>query len=84
MPRGPRLDAPGVLHHVMARGIMRHAIFRDNRDRDDFVRRLGALASSRAFQVYARALLPNHFHAGTYSTATACTEHALVVNGLCG
>jgi len=23
MPRGPRLDAPGVLHHVMARGIVR-------------------------------------------------------------
>ncbi len=27
MPRGPRLDAPGVLHHVMARGIMRQRIF---------------------------------------------------------
>ncbi|HEX9708430.1 MAG TPA: transposase, partial [Candidatus Thermoplasmatota archaeon] len=21
MPRGPRLDAPGALHHVMVRGI---------------------------------------------------------------
>ncbi len=62
MPRGPRLDAPGVLHHVMARGIMRHDIFHDNRDRDDFVHRLGALSSSGAFQVYAWALLPNHFH----------------------
>ena len=25
MPRGPRLDAPGVLHHMMLRGIKRHA-----------------------------------------------------------
>jgi hypothetical protein len=25
MPRGPRLDAPGVLHHVMVRGIERRA-----------------------------------------------------------
>ncbi len=49
MPRGPRLDAPGVLHHVMARGIMRQAIFRDNRDRNDFVTRLGELANSGAF-----------------------------------
>ncbi len=24
MPRGSRLDAPGMLHHVMARGIARH------------------------------------------------------------
>lgn len=39
MPRGPRLDAPGVLHHVMARGIDRQPIFLDDRDRDDFVRR---------------------------------------------
>jgi len=30
MPRGPRLDAPGVLHYVMARGIMRQAIFRND------------------------------------------------------
>ncbi len=47
MPRGPRLDAPGVLHHVMARGIMRQAIFRDDSDRNNFVARLGALASAR-------------------------------------
>ena len=62
MPRGPRLDAPGVLHHVMARGITRQAIFRDNRDRDDLVIRLSSLAGSGAFRVYAWALLPNHFH----------------------
>ena len=37
MPRGPRLDAPGVLHHVMARGLERGAIFPDARDRSDFV-----------------------------------------------
>ncbi len=62
MPRGPRLDAPGVLHHVMARGIMRQTIFRDDTDRNDFVARLGGLAISGAFHVYAWALLPNHFH----------------------
>ncbi len=62
MPRGPRLDAPGVLHHVMARGIMRQAIFRDDSDRNDFVACLGVLAGSGAFHVYAWALLPNYFH----------------------
>ncbi len=56
MPCAPRLDAPGVLHHVMARGIMRQTIFRDDSDRDDFVVRLGALAKAGAFHVYARAL----------------------------
>ncbi len=62
MSRGPRLDAPGVLHHIMARGIMRQAIFRDDRDRNDFVDRLGSLASSGAFHGYAWALLRNHIH----------------------
>jgi putative transposase len=62
MPRGPRLDAPGVLHHVMGRGLDRQVIFRDDRDRDDFVRRLAALAEMGAVTVYAWALLPNHFH----------------------
>jgi len=53
MPRGPRLDAPGVLHHLMARGIMRQAIFRVGTDRIDFVARLGGLASFGALHVYA-------------------------------
>ena len=62
MPRGPRLDAPGVLHHVMARGLDRQLIFRDDRDREDFVRRLAGLGEAGAVLVYAWALLPNHFH----------------------
>ena len=51
MPRGPRLDAPGILHHVLVRGIERRAIFRDERDRTDFLRRLAALAEARALTV---------------------------------
>ena len=30
MPRTARLDAPGVLHHVMIRGIVRRNKFRNN------------------------------------------------------
>jgi hypothetical protein len=44
MVRQARLDAPGVLHHIMARGIERRPIFIDDRDRDEFVRRLSDLA----------------------------------------
>jgi hypothetical protein len=28
MPKGPRLDAPATLHHVMVRGIERRRIFK--------------------------------------------------------
>jgi putative transposase len=62
MPHGPRLDAPGVLHHVMARGIQRRAIFRNDQDRDDFVDRLAGLVQDTALSVYAWALIPDHFH----------------------
>ena len=38
MPRKARIDAPGALHHVIARGIDRRSIFEDDTDRDgDFV-----------------------------------------------
>ncbi len=62
MPRGPRLDAPGVLHHVMVRGLERRAIFRDDRDRRDFLGRVAGLAQAQAWTVLAWALLPNHAH----------------------
>ncbi len=38
MPRQARLDAPGVLHHVIARGIERRTIFAHDTDRDAFAR----------------------------------------------
>ncbi len=44
-------------HHVMVRGIERRAIFRDDRDRPDFVDRLAKLAGAQALTVYAWALL---------------------------
>jgi putative transposase len=62
MPRGPRLDAPHVLHHVMVRGLERRVIFRNDIDRTDLVARVAVLAEAGAWTVYAWALLPNHAH----------------------
>ncbi|MBI3800594.1 MAG: transposase [Deltaproteobacteria bacterium] len=62
LPRGPRLDAPGVLPHVMAQGIAQQRIFQDDAAREDCVQRLARLAEAEALTVYAWALLPNHFH----------------------
>ncbi len=42
MPRQARLDAPGTLHHVMARGIEGTDIFGTDKDRGDFLDRLAA------------------------------------------
>lgn len=62
MPRQARLDAPGTLHHVIVRGIERREIVDDDKDRRDFVDRMGALALETDTAIYAWALLTNHAH----------------------
>jgi hypothetical protein len=62
MPRQPRLDAPGVLHQVMVRGIERRVIFRDETDHAAVVARLATSVTGTGLTVYAWALLPNHAH----------------------
>jgi len=62
MPRQARIDATGILHHVMARGMERKAIFRNDIDRKWFLERLGSLAEKTHTSIYAFALIPNHFH----------------------
>ena len=62
MPRQPRLDAPGALHHVIGRGTERTNIFRTDGDREDFLDRLAKQCMDGNLIVYAWSLLSNHFH----------------------
>ena len=62
MPRQARLDAPGVLHHIMIRGIERRKIFTDDKDREDMLDRLAKLLPETQTACYAWAFLPNHAH----------------------
>lgn len=62
MPRQARIDAPGAVNHIIARGIERGKIFRDDQDRDNFITRLSELVIETKTQCFAWALIPNHFH----------------------
>jgi REP element-mobilizing transposase RayT len=62
MPRQARLDAPGTLHHVIIRGSERKKIISDDRDRKDFVSRMGTIAVETETLIYAWALMTNHAH----------------------
>jgi REP element-mobilizing transposase RayT len=62
MPRAARLDAPGVLHHIIIRGIEGRKIFRDAKDRENLLECLGSLFLETKTACYAWALLPNHAH----------------------
>jgi len=52
MPRQPRLDTPGILQHVMARGIERRDIFKDDKDRKAFLERLAIILKETQTQCY--------------------------------
>jgi putative transposase len=61
MPCKSRIDAPGALQHVIARGINRQRIFRDDPDKRNFLDRLSALLKDSGIKCYAWAVLENHF-----------------------
>ncbi len=62
MPRQARIDAPGALHHIIIRGIERKAIFKDNADRKNFLKRLTLIVSETETLCYAWVLMTNHVH----------------------
>ena len=62
MPRLARLDAPGVLHHIIIRGIERRKIFRDDFDRENLLERLSILVPETQTICYAWVFMSNHAH----------------------
>jgi len=62
MPRKSRIDAPGALHHIIARGIERKSIFRDNKDRNNFLERLSDIIAGTETKCFAWSLMSNHVH----------------------
>jgi REP element-mobilizing transposase RayT len=88
MPRIARIDAPGALHHIMVRGIEGRKIFIDDKDRNNFLDRLGKVVSETETNCFAWALIPNHFHlllrTGAYPISTVMrrllTGHAIYFN----
>lgn len=62
MPRIPRLDAPGSIHHVMNRGARRTPILGDDDSHLTFLDLLSQLPERHGVKVHAYALMPNHFH----------------------
>lgn len=62
MARQPRLDAPNVVHHVLARGVARGPIFRDDEERQALVKDLGALIPESGATCLAWCLMTTHIH----------------------
>jgi REP element-mobilizing transposase RayT len=57
-----RIEIPGGIHHVTARGNLRQRLFHDERDYRFFLLKFGDAERRFGWERYAACLMPNHFH----------------------
>ena len=69
MARPPRLQFPGAVYHVTARGNERRPIFRDDLDRREYLDRIAHYRLRFRFQLLAYCLMTNHVHLAVRSGA---------------
>jgi len=62
MARALRLEYPGAVYHVMARGNQGQPIFRDDRDRRVFLDTLAEAHAKTGWRIHAYVLMGNHYH----------------------
>jgi putative transposase len=62
MARPLRVEYPGAVYHVMARGHERSPIFRDDRDRKKFLELVGTTVQDLGIEVHGYCLMDNHYH----------------------
>ena len=56
------MEYDGAIYHVINRGDRQEEIFRDDRDRRDFLETLARACAKTRWQVHAYCLMHNHFH----------------------
>ena len=62
MARPLRIEFEGAIYHVSARGTARQAIFLDDQDCEEFLKRLGRNVADYGIRLYLFCLMGNHFH----------------------
>ncbi len=62
MSRPLRLEFPGAVYHLTARGNAREDIYGDGADRRYFLELLGREIAQQHWRCYAYCLMSNHYH----------------------
>jgi REP element-mobilizing transposase RayT len=81
MARPLRIQAPGLTYHVTSRGVRRANIFIDDRDRREFLRRLGEIVQRFALICHAYCEMTNHYHLAVTTTEANLSEAMKRLNG---
>ncbi|MFL6629647.1 MAG: REP-associated tyrosine transposase [Vitreoscilla sp.] len=62
MPRPTRLEYPGALYHVTARGVQQAPIFADDIDRQALIKYIARALHEGGARAFAYCLMGNHYH----------------------
>jgi REP element-mobilizing transposase RayT len=62
MARLIRVEFPGAIYHVTARGNERRPVFRDDEDRGTFLATIAEAVEAHGLRLHAFCLMPNHYH----------------------
>ena len=57
-----RNEAPGAIHHVFARGVLRQRVFLDAQDYERYIKLLAATVKRTEWLILDFCLMPNHVH----------------------
>lgn len=62
VPRRPRIESPGGIHHITSRGAARLPIYVDDHDRIRFLGLLAYAATNHGWECLSYCLMDNHYH----------------------
>lgn len=62
MPRKPRIQQPGMIHHVIARGNNKEAIFKEDNDKIRYLQLIDRYKKRHMFKLLAYCIMDNHVH----------------------
>lgn len=82
MARPKRIQIPGLIRHVMARGNGRMRIFLDDADYKQFVHVLGDVTEDLDIECWNYCVMPNHYHATLRPTLPNLSEALRRVNSI--
>jgi len=81
MSRTPRLEFSGAVYHVIARGNEQRDVFRDDSDRELYLRRLAHYRDRFRFRIYAYCLMSNHVHLALETGPVPLSRIVLALHG---
>lgn len=81
MPRQPRLEFSGAVYHVIARGNEQRDVFRNDADREFYLRRLAHYRDRFRFRLYAYCLMSNHVHLALETGPVLLSRIVLALHG---